>query len=376
MILTRYSYKEFEGMPQEWQLNEIELGRANLIVGKNSAGKSRTLNVMHALSVLLRGKSVQMFHNEFNAHFDNNGSHIHYHIKFGNGKITGEHLIIDGVEKLVRRENGSGFIWAEQLGQNLEFTVPDSSVVIFSKRDQLQHSFAEPIFEWAQSLRHYQFGNRLGKELLILNTPTSSPSVIDETDSNQILGLLKKALAEFPRETFVDTLIADINSIGYSISDFGIARPPTMMAPEAPETLAGIFVQEDDLRGITDQLSMSQGMYRVIAILTHINYLILRGAQSATLLIDDIGEGLDYQRSCLLIERLRSKCAQSGIQLIMSTNDKFVMNAVPLDEWSVLIRKGCVVRAKNIKNSKEEFDDFKFTGLSNFTFWESEYKNN
>ena len=43
------------------------------------------------------------------------------------------------------------------------------------------------------------------------------------------------------------------------------------------------------------------------------------------------------------------------------------MNNVPLEEWSVLQRKANHVIVKNYANSKEIFEDFKFTGLSNLS---------
>lgn len=57
----------------------------------------------------------------------------------------------------------------------------------------------------------------------------------------------------------------------------------------------------------------------------------------------------------------------------MSTNDRFVMNSVPLEEWSVLRREGGKVTVHNYSNSRETFDDFKFTGLSNFSFLELDF---
>jgi ABC-type lipoprotein export system ATPase subunit len=48
-------------------------------------------------------------------------------------------------------------------------------------------------------------------------------------------------------------------------------------------------------------------------------------------LIDDIGEGLDYERSSNLIKLLLKKMKKESIQLIMSTNDRFVMNNIPYD---------------------------------------------
>jgi len=59
----------------------------------------------------------------------------------------------------------------------------------------------------------------------------------------------------------------------------------------------------------------------------------------------------------------------------MSTNDRFVMNNVPLEEWCVLQRRGSVVRVLNYTNSKELFDEFKFTGLSNFDFLAMDFAN-
>ena len=103
-----------------------------------------------------------------------------------------------------------------------------------------------------------------------------------------------------------------------------------------------------------------------------INYAVLAG-QPSCILIDDIGEGLDFERSCALIKLLMEKARTSSVQLVMSSNDRFVMNAVPLEDWSVLQRHrgGCSVR--NYANSKEAFDEFKFTGLNNFDFLAVDY---
>ena len=138
--------------------------------------------------------------------------------------------------------------------------------------------------------------------------------------------------------------------------------------------LVGLNVQETALPGVTDQFSMSQGMFRVLSLLIHMNYCQLSNTGS-TVLIDDIGEGLDFDRSCRLIELLREKALGSAIQLVMSTNDRFVMNQVPLDEWSVLQRDGGTVHVRNAGNSRDIFNSFKFTGLSNFSFLEMDFIN-
>ena len=53
----------------------------------------------------------------------------------------------------------------------------------------------------------------------------------------------------------------------------------------------------------------------------------------------------------------------------MATNDRFVMNTVPLDAWTVLRRVGRKIRVYSYENSRMRFDEFKFTGMNNFDFF-------
>jgi len=106
----------------------------------------------------------------------------------------------------------------------------------------------------------------------------------------------------------------------------------------------------------------------VIAIVVTINYLIQEGAGS-TIVIDDIGEGIDFERSSRLIELIFKKAEDTGIQLIATSNDRFLMNIVDIKYWNVFERKGETVQALNYRNSKEAFDEFSLTGLNNFDFF-------
>jgi hypothetical protein len=106
-------------------------------------------------------------------------------------------------------------------------------------------------------------------------------------------------------------------------------------------------------------------MFRALSMLIHVNYGVMVSKPNCVL-IDDIGEGLDFDRSCKLIHLLREKAHDSSLQLIMSTNDRFVMNNVPLEEWTLLQRRGSNLTVRNYENSKDAFDRFTFMGLSNF----------
>ncbi len=51
----------------------------------------------------------------------------------------------------------------------------------------------------------------------------------------------------------------------------------------------------------------------------------------------------------------------------------FLMDVVDIAHWNVLQRNGNLVTALNIKNQPELFEKFRYTGLSNFDFFASDY---
>ncbi len=91
------------------------------------------------------------------------------------------------------------------------------------------------------------------------------------------------------------------------------------------------------------------------------------------IVIDDIGEGLDYERSAAIIKVLIEKAQTGLVQLIMTTNDEFIMNGVPLEYWSVIERKPGSAKLHNMANSADKFKQFQFIGLNNFDFFTSEF---
>ena len=110
------------------------------------------------------------------------------------------------------------------------------------------------------------------------------------------------------------------------------------------------------------------GMFRCLALIINVNYSVMTH-QAECILIDDIGEGLDCERSVNLIKLLIRKCNQHRFQLIMTTNNRFVMNEVALKHWRIIDRRGGIVSLLNSQNSKKAFDEFKYLGLSNFDFF-------
>jgi hypothetical protein len=51
------------------------------------------------------------------------------------------------------------------------------------------------------------------------------------------------------------------------------------------------------------------------------------------------------------------------------------MNKVPLEYWQLIQRNGGVCTVRNIKNSKADFDEYQYTGLSNFDILTTDFFN-
>ena len=369
MRLQSIKYSEHVGGLQEWVLDGLALESKNLIVGKNATGKTRSLNVIGALARFLAGLQGPPLSSTYDCLFTHKGQKYQYALVAEEQQVKVERLLVDGELKLERGEGGVGHIWAQEIdgGTQVKFQTPTTEFAAVARRDSIQHAFLEPLFEWATSLRHYYFGTSLGKDTLAIRL-LRERVVVDERDPNALVGLFRQARDEFG-EKFTSSLVDDLAAVDYTVKSVDIGSPVSVRFSGTPGEVVSLLVQEADLPGLTDQHSMSQGMFRVLALLVHLNYFELKWA-GACVLIDDIGEGLDFDRSCRLVNLLRRKADKSDIQLVMSTNDRFIMNEVPLEEWSVLQRKNNHVAVRNYENSRALFDEFKFTGLSNFSFLE------
>lgn len=365
-------FTEHEGTIQEWRLENLSLGISNLIVGKNASGKSRILNVINYLAKMLDGSSQLPISGNYDVEFIWDDKTINYMLKYEDRKVISEKFLLDGDPLLERGNGGEGEILAESVdsGKKIKFQTPISKLAVVARQDSIQHKFLEPLHTWGSSLRHYGFGTSLGKDIWVVFGEKERKKV-DEKDANAVVPLYQQAIEEFP-DVFKQMVINDMELLDYPLEDIGIMAPISIRFSGMPGELVGLYVKEKNLQGITDQQSMSQGMFRALSLIIQINYSQL-AKKSTCVLVDDIGEGLDFDRSCRLIDLLREKAKNFNIQLVLTTNDRFVMNRVPLEEWSVLQRNGNQVRVLNEDNSKKLFEDFKFTGLSNFSFLEMDF---
>jgi len=379
MFLKNIKFCRFKGQQYEWSIEgkplngvgeqPVSFQKINLVVGKNATGKSKTINTIRQLSDLLSGdvKLSQLVYDTsiYDLSFDDNGNEINYYLEFEEGKVKQELLKINGVEKL-NRDSRKGNMFYEKANSFLEFQMEEDKLAV-SRVDNIQQPFFEPLQNWGRTLNHYRFGGQLGKNSLLRDiNAIKEDKEVDLKDSEDVAEIFIKGEKNFGKE-FTSKIIDDMGKISYHISTINVDTLKFFPVPAF-----GVGVKEVDIDDVTDQKEMSQGMFRALSLLVQLNFSLLSKTPSC-ILIDDIGEGLDYKRSKSLIDLIIAKVKGSSVQVIMTTNDRFVMNNIPLEYWSVIHRVPKKSLFYNYQNSKDIFDDFKYTGLSNFDFLSTEF---
>lgn len=374
MRIKEIEYSEYDGMPNAWVLNNFELTDINLFVGKNSAGKTRTAKVIFGISQIFAGKTQKgLDAGKYKVVLENEGNIYLYEILITGGVIIKESLHINSVLKLARDEEGLGNIYFEEEQKFLKFKVPRDLIAIAHKQDEIQHPFLAPLISWGESSEMYHFGTDFGRQQLMMFDQVQSRLESPQDNMQRASNFIEVYLDGYRKfeEKFDRAIIEDMRLLGYNLVDVGCTALP-IIVPGMAASFFGLFVQEKDVGFKIFQGAMSQGMYRALALTISLNYSILE-KNTNLIVVDDIGEGLDFNRSKSLIELLITKVKMSDIQLIMTTNDQFVMNKVPLEYWSILTRTGTTVSVVNERNSPDEFENFKFIGLNNFDFFASNY---
>jgi predicted ATPase len=374
MRLKSLKYSEFQGKLKEWSISDFTLEPINLVVGKNATGKTRTLHLIYSLGKLLSGvlKPSELPTGNYDVLFEHEGRTLRYMIEISDFRVTHESFYDEDTPLLARGADGFGTIFHEKEQKHLDFQTPDTDAAVVSRRDTVQHSFLNPLSAWGTGVRHYSFGDTMGRNTFGLLSEDGPPP--DPKNSYEVIGLFRKGSELYP-ETFRQSIIESMNEMGYEIEDIDTTtvnvkfqnNPSLFAMPSAFAMPIALSVKEKSLKGRIEQHEMSQGMFRTLSVIIHLQYAI-KGDHPSCILIDDIGEGLDFERSCQLINFIRRCAKDFYIQMVMSTNDRFIMNNVPLEEWVLLSRDGGSVKVHNFTNSQVAFDNFKFTGLNNFDF--------
>ena len=348
MKLKKLSYQDFN-----WELKDLQLGMANLIVGKNATGKSRSLQVIDLLLKTIRGERKLNWAAAWKLEFENCKKQIvqyNFETKIPQG-IVKEEITIDDKDYL-SRSGESAQMKSESDGHLADFYPPNDRLVLQVRRDTKDFPFLEDIAAWEENSYSFKFGNI---------TPKQWSNVQDFgqlMSSEDVLVFFQELSPED-----VAAVISEMNGIGFKIISIGLRQRTDASV---------LIIREENLDKPIPHYNLSQGMFRAISLIIFLQYLISR-KKPAMVLIDDLCEGMDYDRGRKLGKLIFDKCISNSIQLIATSNDNFLMDVVDIECLNVLRRNGKTVTSINYFNHPDLFDEFALTGFSNFDFFSSNY---
>ncbi len=344
--------KTFKYSSPGWELDGLSLGEANLIVGKNSSGKSKALEALSIVnSVISQRKSEEtsiFFKAEINLYDEEEGD-IYLYLSIAGKKIAKEILKVNNQVKIDRDEH-TALIEAEMVNP------PADKLLMHVRRDVRKYKYIEKIINWAEETVIRSFIDK------------------DRPSNTELFEHVLKFTPDMRKH-----LVKMANKVGFPLKEFGTFKDIVFnndndFSKLDADSIKIIMMTEKNLNVFLSLKSLSSGMYRTIVLLILIEQLINLDSP-ALLAIDDLGEGLDYSRATKVGTLLFDICQKKNIQLIATSNEEFMMNIVDISKWNVLVRKGVVVKSITYNRCPEEFENFKFMGLNNFDFFTSEFLN-
>ncbi len=362
--LTSIKYKEHTNDSKNpWALDNLNLSNINLIVGKNATGKTRTVRVVWNLAyVITEKRGVLNGHWQALFHDEDTNDKLKYCLRVKDHEVIEEKLVLNNEKKLLRSDTKAQM--ASKLKNKpdqVKLNPPKNKLVLHVRRDTKEFPFLESLVNWAESVRGIYFGFNRPTDI-----STDERDELAELRGLNIVPLIFSGLSKSKQRMIID----DFNSVGYDLKDVTTKKIDLIINNVIKSGKYLIFKEEGIPKPI-EQMSISDGMYRAFSILVILHQVISTNNFS-TLIIDDLCEGLDYERARKLSHLIVQRTKKNNVQLIATTNDEVLMNAVNVKYWNILSRKNYEVKAYNYKTNKKVFDNFKKTGLSNFDVFSSD----
>lgn len=349
-------------------VSEINLQAVNLFVGRNGNGKSTVLHCIEWLADIISEKNWHPVVRNWEANFkDSEGNVLTYSFGWADHGISISHeklfLKRKDLEKeivLIERNRDACSVYSSVTENREEINPPETKLVINIRRDIKIYPEFEKLIQWAEATYSFRFGT-IVPEIVDINRKLSetnfSPLQAGKTEYS--LGELFDGLTPDQQGNILQLMQA----FEYTIETLKVGGPANARS---------LFYTEKGVPGEFDITTTSQGTFRAFTLLLYF-FRLLNTQKTQLFLIDDLGEGLDYSRAYELGKYIFKACEESGVQLIATSNDSFLMNAVDIDYWNLLRRDGSKITAINKENSKSLFDDFGYSGLSNFYFLSSDF---
>ena len=344
MLLSSFSYKE-----PEWELSALSpLGIVNLLVGRNATGKTRSIRALQNVIAFMQTKKLLMAPRNLSTELvftdpvkDN--WRMTYSFVVTNDMIEKESLVVNEKVLIKRTKAVASY-------QKTTISPPPHKLVVQIRRDKEMFPEIEQLMTWVEGAVLVSCSD--------INSITISFGPDDLGNPDRFSDMVDSLSPKEKKQ-----VLAQAKALGYDL---------TSMETMASGNMKYVMFKEKSVKSMFGDFQMSNGMLRVLYFLSFMQY-IKKNDKLSLLLVDDLGESLDYNRSVRLGKLVFDACAKDGLQLIASSNDAFLMDAVDISHWQILRRSGSKVTVINPANNQALFNDFRLTGLSNFDLFSSDF---
>jgi len=369
--LSKFSYNS--RFPE---IEDIALKDLNLLVGKNANGKSTLLAYIRIIAEVLKENAgaakIWGRTDSFKITSQKSKQKLEYNLDrnlFSEKVFITKEYLKHNDEFKVRRNNVETTI-RNINGKPTKIDPPDDKLTIHIRRDKKEYPYFENLIIWAENTYFIDFNATKLEDFSFESEQMKLLERVRRSEDssmryNDLVAYYYAQLSTQKRNSIKEA----INYIGFHIIEIRIDDYYKNYNYVCPTPLSFSEINEHEF--IEDTL-LSSGMKRTIYLIIYIEYLIAKKTPS-TLLIDDLGEGLDYERSVNLGKYVFQRCKDSNVQLIAASNDNFLLDAIDLEYWTILNRKGNKISAINMESHPEIFEKFNFVGLSNFSLLSSDF---
>lgn len=344
MVLSSFGYKE-----PGWDLTELSpLKSVNLLVAKNATGKTRAIRALQNVTAFLQQKETYGGSRTFETELvfrDSEDSEFRLDYSFGvkDSVVEKERLSVNGHILIQRSKTIAKY-------DKTTINPPSEKLIVQVRRDQNLYPEIEKLMLWAEGVISVSCSD-INPFTIIMTNKFLNPWGFSELVESLQPKELKKVLS-------------CSKELGYNITD--------IRTIEATAGIKLVQVKERYISNNMVDIQLSSGMLRTLYLLCFMS-VVKHNQKLSLLLIDDIGEGLDYRRSTDLGRLIFADCAKNGLQLIASSNDAFMMDVVDIANWQILRRKGTRISVINQSTNPDLFRSFRMTGLSNFDLFSSDF---
>jgi len=352
------SYKFAEKKNVSFVIDQIKFDDINLFGGLSGVGKTRLLNTIHNLSLIIRKeKKLSAGYWEIEFSIDKKTYHYTLDLKIdpdsGNVFINKE-ILIENQKKLIER-NGRNFKFS---GERLpKLSQEDIGIFLLREEPNIENVFSEFKKVFIRRLNPFYYVNveeqilGFSKEILTLKKEKFTLEYIKNKfkDVNSQLYLLK----EFHKDVF-SGIESDFKNIFPFVEKIDV-KPINEIEDVGGSSLPKdtfipvLLIKEKKLKKPVPVFSISSGMMRAVIQLVDVYTM----PENSIYLIDEIENSMGIRSLPVMIDILFKFSGK--IQFIFTTHHAYIFNNVDVKYWKILTRDGSHIKVTDWTVLKEKY---------------------